>query len=46
VTIGTGGGACPISTGTHTIAVVADDANRITESNKNNNTFSQTIQVP
>jgi Domain of unknown function (DUF1929)/CARDB len=46
VTIGTQGGACPISTGTHTIAIVADDVNRITESNKNNNTLSQTIQVP
>jgi hypothetical protein len=47
VTIGTGGGPCTgISTGTHTITVVADDVNRIVESNKTNNTLSQTITVP
>ena len=46
VTIGTQGGACVIQVGTHTITVVADDANRITESNKNNNTFSRTITLP
>jgi subtilase family serine protease len=46
VTIGTQGGACPIPTGTHTITVIADDANRMAESNKNNNTLSKTITVP
>jgi hypothetical protein len=34
VTVGTQGGSCPIATGTHTIAIVADDANRVTETNK------------
>jgi subtilase family serine protease len=46
VTIGTQGGACVIPLGTHTIKIVADDNNLITESNKANNTLSQTIQVP
>jgi hypothetical protein len=46
VTIGTGGGTCTIPNGTHTITVVADDASRIAESNKNNNTFSQAITLP
>ncbi len=45
VTIGTGGGPCVIPAGTHTISVLADDQNLITESNKNNNTLSQTITV-
>ncbi len=45
VTIGTQGGPCSISTGTHTITIVADDANRMQESNKNNNTLAQTITV-
>jgi hypothetical protein len=45
VTIGTQGGTCPIASGTHTIAVIADDANRIQETNKNNNTLSKTITV-
>ena len=43
VTIGTQGGACPISSGTHTITVFADDANRIVESDKTNNKLSQTL---
>jgi subtilase family serine protease len=46
VTIGTQGGACPIASGTHTITVFADDAGRMSESNKTNNKLSQTIQVP
>ncbi len=45
VTISTQGGAYNIITGTHTITVVADDVNRIVESNKNNNTLSKTITV-
>ena len=46
VTIGTQGGACPISSGTHTITVFADDVGRIVESDKTNNKLSQTITVP
>jgi subtilase family serine protease len=46
VTIGTGGGAYAIPSGTHTITAFADDINRFAESNEANNTFSQTITVP
>jgi hypothetical protein len=45
VTIGTEGGACTISNGTHTIAVVADDADRIQMSTRANNTLSQSITL-
>jgi hypothetical protein len=46
VTIGTEGGACTISPGMHTIAVVADDVGRIQMSTRANNTLSETITVP
>jgi parallel beta-helix repeat protein len=46
VTIGCGGGAYPIPSGTHTITAFADDINRFAESNKTNNTLSQTITIP
>jgi Domain of unknown function (DUF1929)/CARDB len=45
VTIGTSGGPCTIASGTHTITIFADDVNRIAESNKTNNTLSQTITI-
>jgi hypothetical protein len=45
VTIGSQGGTCTIPNGTHTITVIADDVNRIQESNKSNNTLSQTITI-
>ena len=46
VTIGNGGGAYAIPSGTHTITVFADDINRFAESNETNNTLSQTITLP
>ena len=46
VTIGNGGGAYAIPSGTHTITVFADDIDRFAESNETNNTLSQTITVP
>jgi hypothetical protein len=45
VTIGTEGGACPISNGTHTISVIADDVDRIQMSTRTNDTLSETITV-
>src|SRR5438552_14774595 len=45
VTIGSDGGPYTIPSGTHTITVVADDTNNIAESDKTNNTLSQTITV-
>jgi len=45
VTIGTEGGTCTISPGTHTITVVADDADRMQMSTRANNTLSQQITV-
>ncbi len=41
-----GGGPYTISPGTHTIGVLVDDVNRMTESNKNNNAFSEAITIP
>ena len=46
VTIGSQGGSCVIPNGTHTITVFADDVHRMAESDKTNNTLSQTIAVP
>jgi subtilase family serine protease len=46
VTIGCDGGAYAIPSGTHTITAFADDINRFAESNKTNNTLSQTITIP
>jgi len=40
-----GSGPYTIGAGTHTISVLADDQNKIAESNENNNTLSQQIQV-
>jgi hypothetical protein len=40
VTIGTGGGAYIIPTGTYTMAAYVDDINRFAESNETNNQFS------
>ena len=45
VTIGNGGGAYHIPSGTHTITAFADDINRFAESNETNNTLSQTITI-
>jgi subtilase family serine protease len=45
VTIGNGGGAYAIPSGTHTITAFADDVNRFAESNKANNTLSQSITI-
>jgi CARDB len=41
-----GSGLCTISSGTHTITVIVDNAAAIVESNRSNNTLSQTIVVP
>jgi CARDB len=46
VSIGTGGGQYFIPPGTHTIAVLADDVDRMAESTRSNNSLSQTITVP
>src|SRR6202035_540441 len=45
VTIGSDGGPCTISPGTHTITVFADDVDRMVELDKTNNQLSQTITV-
>ena len=45
VTIGTQGGSYTIPTGTHTITAWVDDVKRFAESNKNNNTLTQTITI-
>lgn len=45
VSIGSQGGTCAISNGTHTIAVMADDAQRIIESTRTNDSLSQTITI-
>jgi parallel beta-helix repeat protein len=46
VTIGCGGGAYAIPSGTHTITAFADDLNRIVEANESNNMLSKTITIP
>ncbi|MGZ3804856.1 MAG: CARDB domain-containing protein, partial [Pseudobdellovibrionaceae bacterium] len=45
VTIQTNGGAYLIPSGSHTIGAFVDDSNRFAESNKNNNTLTQSITV-
>ena len=45
VTIGTQGGSYTIPTGNHTITAWVDDADRFAESNKTNNTLSESIPV-
>jgi CARDB/PQQ-like domain len=44
--IGTQGGAYTIPSGTHTITIFADDTNRISDSDKTNNTLSRSITPP
>ena len=46
MTIGSDGGPCAITSGTHTITAFADDVDRIVEFDKTNNKLSQTITVP
>ena len=46
VTIGTKGGPFTIPAGTHAIMAYVDDVNRFAESNKSNNKFSRSINVP
>jgi hypothetical protein len=41
-----GSGLCTISSGTHTITVIVDNAATIIDANRSNNTLSQTIVVP
>ena len=45
VTVGTGGGSWAATAGTHTLVAVADDVNRIAESNEGNNQLSRSITV-
>src|SRR3984893_623869 len=45
VNVGSDGGPCTIASGTHTITVFADDADRMVELDKTNNQLSQTITV-
>jgi Rv2525c-like, glycoside hydrolase-like domain/CARDB len=45
VTVGTGGGSWTATAGTHTLAAVADDVNRIAESNEANNQLSRSVTV-
>ncbi len=45
VTVGTGGGSWTATAGTHTLAAMADDVNRIAESNESNNQLSRSITV-
>jgi len=45
VTVGTSGGSWTATVGTHTLVAVADDANRIAESNEANNQRSRSITV-